>query len=379
MDVKETLMKLGKEGNLRKLPSNASSGILDFTSNDYLGVASNKEFVEEFLTSAKNVRFSSSASRLLASKQDEYNKLENLLKTEYNRDALIFNSGYHANTGIIPALSSDLKTLIIADKLVHASIIDGIVLSRADFRRFPHNDLITLRKIVENNYKKYDRLLIVTESVFSMDGDSPDLEVLLKIKKEFPKIVLYIDEAHAFGLKGDKGLGLTQTTSSPEEWDIVVCPLGKAAASMGAFVVCQEDVKEFLINKSRSFIFSTALPPVQIKWTTFILEKIFGMNTERAHLEEITKLFTDILNNHFPAQKKLVSHIQPLIIGNSKDTINLSKLLELKGVRALPIRTPTVPAGTERIRFSLTAAMTEHDILRVEEIFKELNATGIYN
>lgn len=379
MTIPQILLQLAQEGNLRKIPSQIPKGMLDFTSNDYLGVAAKKNLSEEFLGSIKNCSFSSSASRLLASRQEEYSELEHLLATKYHRDALIFNSGYHANIGILPALSADNKTLIIADKLIHASIIDGIILSRADFRRFPHNDVSFLRRIVENNYKKYDRLIVVTESVFSMDGDSPQLEEFLTLKKEFPEIILYLDEAHAFGLKGPKGLGRAQSTSSPANWDIVVCPLGKAAASMGAFVICNEDMKALLINKSRSLIFSTALPPIQIMWTTFILKKIFDMDFERNHLEKISDIFAEILYRHFPSQKKLDSHIQPLIIGNSKETLNWSRYLESEGIRVLPIRKPTVPPGTERLRFSLTAAMTETEINRMEDIFKKFNANRIYN
>lgn len=379
MVIKQILESLSQEGNLRKLPSEMPTGMLDFTSNDYLGVASRKEFVEEFLSSVNKFLFTSSASRLLASKQEEYYGLERLLNREYSRAALIFNSGYHANTGIVPAIASDIKTLIVADKLVHASIIDGIILSRSDFRRFPHNNLNVLRQIVEKNHSQYDRIIIITESVYSMDGDSPDLEGLLTLKKEYPKIFLYLDEAHAFGVKGERGLGLAQSTSDPQGWDIVVCPLGKAAASMGAFVVCNDDMKEFLINRSRSLIFSTALPPLQISWTTFILTKIFKMDSERAHLENISKLFADILNLHFHKQNKIISHIQPLIIGNSKETIILSRYLESEGIRVLPIRTPTVPAGTERLRFSLTAAMTENDINSLGEIFMKYDANRIYN
>lgn len=377
--MKGVLSRLAAEGNLRKLPSGMTPGMLDFTSNDYLGVASRKEFAEEFIDSADKFLFTSSASRLLSSNQEAYRELEELLKTQYNRDILVFNSGYHANTGVIPTLASDSKTLIVADKLSHASIIDGIILSRADYRRFPHNNLEALRKIVSNNYAAYDRIIVITESIFSMDGDSSDPEGLHRLKKEFPKIVLYLDEAHAFGVKGDRGLGMAQTTSTPSDWDIVVCPLGKAAASMGAFVVCDEDMKEFLINKSRSLIFSTALPPIQIKWTTFVLRKIFGMDREREHLQHLSERFSDMFSRYFPMQKKLVSHIQPLITGDSKATVALSQKLESEGIRALPIRRPTVPAGTERLRFSLSAAMTDEEMNRVEEIFKRLNANGIYN
>lgn len=379
MVIKQFLANLAEEGNLRKLPDEMPSDMLDFASNDYLGVASRKDYAEEFLSNGKPLVFSSSASRLLASKQDVYNELESMLRKEYSREILIFNSGYHANTGIIPAIASVNKTLIVADKLVHASIIDGIVISRCDFRRFHHNDLRTLRRIVEENHTKYERILIITESVFSMDGDSPDLEGFLALKKEYSNLTLYIDEAHAFGVKGKRGLGLAYSSSSFDDWDIVVCPLGKAAASMGAFVVCSDDIKKLLINRSRALIFSTALPPVQVLWTTFILDKIFKMDSEREHLNRLSSLFAEMLTRNYPSQIRGSSHIQPLIIGNAHETINLSSFLESEGIRALPIRKPTVPAGTERIRFSLSARMRESDIENVGEVLKKFNESRIYN
>lgn len=379
MTIKQFLSELEEEGNLRKLPTDMSTGMLDFTSNDYLGVAARKEYVEEFLSTDRCFVFSSSASRLLASKQEAYNELETLLKKEYSREILIFNSGYHANTGVIPAIASVNKTLIIADKLVHASIIDGIILSRSDYRRFPHNNLEALRRIVEDNHTKYERILVITESIFSMDGDSPDLNGFLALKNAFPRIILYVDEAHAFGVKGEHGLGLTHSASASGKWDVVVCPLGKAAASMGAFVVCSEEVKELLINRSRSLIFSTALPPVQILWTTFILRKIFRMDSERDYLNNLTNLFAEMLNINFPNQKRVNSHIQPLILGNAHDTVNLSSYLESEGIRVLPIRKPTVPPGTERLRFSITAGMKDSDIEKVGEILEKFNESRIYN
>lgn len=379
MEIKDYLTQLKEEGNLRKIPDDFRDNLLDFTSNDYMGLASEKSLAQEFLIQESDLRFSSSASRLLASRQNEYSELENLIKEEYNRDALILNSGYHANTGIIPALASDSKTLIIADKLVHASIIDGIILSRAEFRRFPHNDIKALKKIVEKNYGDYERIIVITESVFSMDGDSPDLEAILDIKKEFPKLILYLDEAHALGIEGLRGKGLSQATSTPTAWDILVFPLGKAAASMGAFVVCSPEMKDFLVNKSRSFIFSTALPPVQIKWTSFILRKLFGMEERREHLKILSSLFSNCIRERFNNQPNSISHIQPLIIGDPKKTIELSHFFLENGIKVLPIRKPTVAAGTERLRFSLTANMTKEDILKVREVLRNIDATKIYN
>ena len=364
------LTQLLTEGNYRSLPEELGPNILDFSSNDYLGIAKDKCLVEEFLKKIKTPSFSSSASRLLSGHQKDYKELEEIIESEYKRPALLFNSGYHANTGLLPAIASVGSTLIVADKLVHASIIDGIILSRADFKRYPHNDISALRKIIERHHKKYGQIVMVTESIFSMDGDKAPLEELLEIKKEFNNVLLYLDEAHAFGVEGSRGLGLARNTVSPGDWDFLIFPLGKAAASMGAFVVCSEQAKDFFINRSRSLIFSTALPPVQAQWSALTLRTLFEMDKQREHLKKLSKRLSDILSNYTGHHKNLISHIQPFIIGDSHKTIALSKYLLENGVKGLPIRRPTVPGGTERIRFSLSARLSFEDLNILEEILK---------
>lgn len=370
MKIEEELRELGLTGNLRELPPELPAGFTDFTSNDYLGIASSPELVDEFMEGLSEIRMTSSASRLLASTQNPYSELENLLERLYGRPALLFNSGYHANTGIIPAIAADSRTLILADRLVHASIIDGIRLSRAEFIRFPHNDISRLKTLIERNHDRYDTILIITESIFSMDGDEAPLNDLLELKKSYPKVKLYLDEAHAFGIKGPGGLGKAQESADPEGWDIIVAPLGKAAASMGAFVVSRDTIKDYLVNKARSLIFSTALPPVQIQWTRFVVGKIPEMNQKREKLKVLSSLLADTIKEFFPAQSNGISHIQPLILGDALKTVDFSRFLYRHGIKALPIRKPTVPEGTERLRFSLTASMTEDDILKLKEAFK---------
>lgn len=357
------LQELKDDGNFREIKSpDTSNSIIDLSSNDYLGIASNAIYVDEFYSKypITDIAMSSSASRLLTKHQHDYFALEQMLSNLYARDVLIFNSGYHANTGIISALC-DKHTLIVADKLVHASIIDGIILSRATFIRFRHNDYDHLQSILEKEATKYDNVLIISESIFSMDGDKSNLQSLVDIKHLFNNIMLYIDEAHGFGVYGNRGLGLAEEMGLINDIDIIVGTFGKAAASMGAFVVTNNIIKQYLINSARSFIFSTALPPISCAWTKFIIEKIITMDTERIHLAEISsKLYEFInpLNNGIESTSQIV----PLVIGDSKKTLFLSEQLKIKGYQALPIRTPTVPKGTERIRFSLNASILNSEI-----------------
>ncbi len=355
----EILNRLEAEGNLRAIPASTEGKIVDFSTNDYMGLAERTELREKFfnLEEHRLLPMSSSASRLLASCQIEHNRLEQTLEELYGRPALLFNSGYHANTGIIPALAEG-NTLIVADKLSHASIIDGMVLSRTKFTRFPHNDYDRLERIVNDAEGKYERILIVTESVFSMDGDRSDIARLADIKRRHKNTMLYIDEAHAFGVEGKYGLGLSHDSPAFQDVDVVIGTFGKAAASAGAFASVTSTVKNYLINRARSFIFSTALPPMTSAWTRFMVETLTEMEDERHHLRHLSQLLHVAL--HINGGEP--SHIAPLITGDSRQAIELSEKLKALGYKALPIRTPTVPVGTERLRFSLSASMTDRDI-----------------
>lgn len=370
-----TLDRLRSSGNLRTIPlPGDGGGCIDLSSNDYLGLASRPELQEEFMSDAanRNAPLTASASRLLAAGQADFYALESLLSALYNRRVLLFNSGYHANVGAVSALAAEGSTMILADKLVHASIIDGIVLARARFSRFAHNDMAHLRKLLDCHAQEYERILLAVESVYSMDGDRCPLDALIDLKDQYPNVVLYVDEAHAFGVLGEQGLGMVHSNPRGASVDIVVGTLGKAAASAGAFVATNSNIlREYLINRARSFIFSTALSPLQCRWSKFIIEKMIAMDAERAHLQRLSADMAALLSRHSPTPLA-PSHILPLIVGDAARTVELSQALLRHGVKVLPIRTPTVPPATERLRFSLSAALSDHDISRIGDA---LNAT----
>lgn len=353
------LEKLSGNSNLRTIPDDTSSAtFVDLSSNDYLGIGGDIDLRHEFFDSIDEIpALSASASRLLAANQREFSDLENFLAELYDRPILLFNSGYHANVGAISALAAG-NTLIVADKLVHASIIDGMTLSRARFIRFRHNDVTHLQEILAKNAARYERVLIVCESVYSMDGDIAPLEEIAASKTA--NSLLYVDEAHAFGVLGRNGLGLS--VDLPQV-DILIGTLGKAACSVGAFAAVRDNIlRSYLINSARPFIFSTALPPLNCAWSRFVIKKIIEMDNRRTHLEELNRYLGRILGVKTP------THIQPLIIGSSKGAIELSQKLMEHGFKVLPIRTPTVPAGTERLRFSLSANLDIKQLQPLESI-----------
>lgn len=370
----QQLENITSQGNLRQIPADttAAGNIVDLSTNDYLGLATDRLLRSEFYdsTDVRDIPMSSTASRLLASSQKYYSALENRLADLYRREILLFNSGYHANTGLIPALTTPSDTLVVADRLVHASIIDGIILSKCRFTRFPHNDFDRLEEIVSDNAGRYRLILIAVESVYSMDGDRADISRLIELKRHYPGVMLYVDEAHAFGVEGTRGLGLVTDADPDHEVDIIVGTFGKACASMGAFCAVGTTLRNFIINRARSFIFSTALPPVTAAWTLFMLNKIVDMDEKRKHLHALGIILADGINNIVSGSTLMPSHIEPVIIGSPVKAVELSSMLHDNGFKVLPIRVPTVPAGTDRLRVSLSASLTTG---QVQDFIKALS------
>ena len=369
---KQQLEQLSAKNQYRSIPDLVHQGryimrenrkMLNMSSNDYLGLASNENLRQSFLQQyADNFpSFTSSSSRLLTGNFPVYTDLEQFIAQRFQREsALLFNSGYHANLGILPALTTT-KSLILADKLVHASMIDGIRLSQCEFFRYRHNDYEHLKSLLEKNAGKFDRTFIVTESVFSMDGDVADLNYLAQLKTQFPNTYLYVDEAHAIGVYGKNGLGIAERANVITDIDLLVGTFGKALASMGAYVVCDQILKECLINQMRPLIFSTALPPFNVAWTHFIFERLPQFSKERTHLEQLSAFLRQEVEHRtqiMPSQTCIV----PYILGENDATLTKAKDLQEQGYYCLPIRPPTVPKGTSRIRLSLTADMTMDEV-----------------
>ncbi len=325
--------------------------LLNLSSNNYLGLADNEDITEEFLSFAgKKYTFGSASARLLTGTLPVYKELENLICELFKTDAtLLFNSGYHANVGINSSIAGS-GDVIFSDKLNHASIIDGMQLSKGKFFRYKHNDMDSLEKLLIRERNNFKNSVIVSESVFSMDGDIADLVKLVELKNKY-KCILILDEAHAFGVFGKIGLGVSEDLGIINDVDLIVGTFGKAIGSMGAFVTGKKVLIDYLINKARSFIFSTALPPINIAFSKWIIENKLP-HTYEARMQMLK------LGKKYGSE----SHIIPVIVGENDKTVELSNILYQNGYFTLPIRPPTVPQGTSRLRLSLITDITESDL-----------------
>ena len=253
--------------------------------------------------------------------------------------------------------------VIFSDKLNHASIIDGMRLSEAKFFRYPHNNMKALEKLLIRERNNFKNAVIVSESVFSMDGDIADIKKLVELKKRYNSI-LVLDEAHAFGVFGETGLGVSEACGLLKEVELLIGTFGKAIGSMGAFATGKKVLIDYLINSARSFIFSTALPPVNIAFSKWIIENELPKTYEKRKkmLELGKKLGSE-------------SHIIPVIIGSNEKTAEMCDILYKNGYFTLPIRPPTVPQGTSRIRLSLTTDIEEKDLEKLCSIIGSTNIT----
>lgn len=371
--------------------------LLNLSSNDYLGLSLDTTLQQVFINQySEYPKFGSTSSRLLTGNDEQAILLEQELQQWYqnacqqnqninihsntygnahhtnqkqpidgdvynnhDKTALLFNSGYHANLGILPALTKlPIKTVILADKLVHASMIDGLKLSSCDFFRYRHNDMNHLQSLITNLPDDIQRIIIVTESVFSMDGDVADLVYLTKLKKEDNRIELYVDEAHAIGVFGKTGLGLAEATGTLQDIDYLIGTFGKAFASMGAYILCSPLTKEWLINHMRPLIYSTSLPPITHAWTRFILNKMPNFQQKRQHVLTLAKELKSAIETLTQKPNPSLSPIVPYILGDNAKTIQKTEHLQSMGFYVLPIRPPTVPQNTARIRFVMNASLT---------------------
>ena len=347
---------------------------LNLAGNDYLGLATNRCLLETFYRQQQETNLlesyglGSTASRLMTGNTHPYGQLERQLRQLYQAEAaLVFNSGYHINIGILPALTTK-QDLILADKLCHASLIDGMRLSRAKVVRYPHLDYAAIEQLLAKERSKYRQVIIVTESIFSMDGDTADLAELVRIKDRF-QAALYVDEAHGVGIRGENGCGLAEEQGVHQQIEILTGTFGKAFGGQGSFVVGTAALIDYLLNTARSQIFSTGLPPVSVHWLCFVLEQIPLMREQRTKVEQMAARFRSALRDQ-GLRTDGDSNIVPVLVGDAARTVAAAGRGCEAGYWVKAVRPPTVPAGTSRLRLSLNAAMNWEQLAPLPSLIK---------
>lgn len=356
----ETLKKENRFRTLTKL----NDDLLNFSSNDYIGLNSDIALRKEFYNSINNLPLSSSSSRLISGSYDIVLELEETIKNIYGKPALVFNSGFDCNSCVIETFF-DKDSLILSDRLNHASIYDGIIHSEAKLLRYKHLDLSNLKSLLLKYSKKYNNILVISETIYSMDGDLVDLDELIALKKEF-NFLLMIDEAHSYGVHG---YGIAYEKKYIDYIDFLTIPLGKGGGSNGCYLICDQIYKDYIINKGRHFIYTTALPPINNAWNLFILKKLNDFEEKRKKLDLLTTHAHELIKKY-----NLVTfsntHIISIVIGNNFKLDKIIKHLVSKGFFVYGVKEPTVPKGSSRIRVGLTPEIT---LEQLDIFFKELN------
>ena len=338
-------------------------GLLNFAANDYLGLSHHPALIEAAREATARQGTGAGASRLVTGTDSAVLALEQELAAWKEKEAaLVFSSGYAAALGTIPTLIGKGDTVIL-DKLAHASLIDAARLSGATVRTFPHNDMGRLEALLKKVGSDQTRTLVVTESIFSMDGDAAPLRELVELKERHGAWLM-VDEAHATGLYGPTGAGLIAEAGLSPRVEIVMGTLSKALGSVGGYIAGSKELVDWLVNRARSFIYSTALPPGAIAASRAAVQVTRGPEgvTLRDRLRQNIARFQAGLPATWKAQALPASAIQPLICGEASAALQLAASLREKGFFIPAIRYPTVPRNAARLRVTLSAAHADKDI-----------------
>lgn len=333
---------------------------LNFSSNDYLGMASHPQVIVSAQAALEKYGVGSAGSSLVTGYSQAQVELEQYLCDWLGvKRCLLFNSGFTANTGLIQTLMADKHDLLIQDKLNHASLIDAGVNCAAKFVRYRHNDT---RHLQQKLNAQHNNKLVVTEGVFSMDGDSAPLAEIQTLA-HYQQAWLMVDDAHGLGVLGDEGKGTANAFGlAADSVDITMATFGKAVGTMGAFVAGDSDTIEYLIQYCRHYIYSTAMPPAMAVATLTSLQYLAKEQWRRDKLNQLIGYFKSKVAELGLVGNDSQTAIQPIIIGDSAKAVEISNLLKSKGIWLTAIRPPTVPINTSRLRVTLTASHTEADI-----------------
>lgn len=343
--------------------------VLNFCSNDYLGMANHPEVIDAFHKGVDRYGVGSGSAHLVCGHGREHHALEEELAAFTDRDrALLFSTGYMANIGVIAGLIGRNDT-VYEDKLNHASLLDGGLLSGAKFKRYLHNHIDHLKAKIGSSTK--GRRMIVTDGVFSMDGDFADLKSLVQVRYQHDTLLL-VDDAHGFGVLGNKGGGLVELFQlTQEDVPLLVGTFGKAFGTCGAFVAGSEEMIELLIQKARSYIYTTALPPAIAAATRVSLRRIQQDSWRREKLQLLVARFQRGAHQLGLTLMPSKSAIQPILFGTSQKAMQASEHLLQKGILVGAIRPPTVPVGSARLRITFS---TEHKESHIDQLLSALDS-----
>ena len=349
------LAALASLGQLRSL--NSINGV-NLSSNDYLGLSVDPRLRDAAAAAlAAGIAVGSTGSRLLSGNAEIWEQLETEIAQFMGSEAaLYFNSGYAANVGLLGALIRP-GDVVFSDSANHASIIDGLRLAGARKVIFPHLDMKSLVRELRQDFPGALQKFIVSESIFSMDGDAAPLADLVALAERYGA-ELIVDEAHATGVAGPQGRGLVAAAGLSERVLVTVHPCGKALASMGCFVCCSEKVKQYLVNRARTFIFSTALPPYMAVQMRAAIRIVAGADQARKDLAALSAFLRSKLREAGFDIGRSDTQIVPVFLGGNERAVRFAAVLNEAGFGVRPIRPPSVPAGTSRLRISLNAKLS---------------------
>jgi 8-amino-7-oxononanoate synthase len=373
------LSKLQNSGKLRQLPAPSPQGHgvwIDFTTNDYLGLSHNPEALNAADTAGKLYGVGATGSRLLSGNNALFEAFEaQIARDKHTESALIFNSGFQANVGALSALLDQhvlqALPLVFFDKLNHASLYQAAFLSGAELIRYRHNDMNHLEALLKKHCHSTRPKFIVTETVFGMDGDIAPLQDLVALTSRYGAL-LYLDEAHATGVFGPHGYGISTTVNLTDIPHVIMGTFSKAVGSSGGYIACSHLIKNYLVNTASGFIYSTAPSPIIIGAAAKGWEMLKSLDQERHNLQELAAYTRTQINNLGFNTGYSHSHIIPLIIGEENHAVSAQAALRDKGVNVSCIRPPTVPPKTARLRIALTTSHGLADIERLMEALKTL-------
>lgn len=342
--------------------------LINFASNNYLGLANDERVINNGYRYAKEFGAGSGASRLITGTTKIFIELEEKISKWVNKEkSLLFNSGYTANIGLLSAIA-DRDTIIFCDRLNHASIYDGIIQSQAKIERYHHNDIDHLETLLEK-YKNNEKKIVITDTVFSMDGDIAKLKEIVKLKERY-NFLFIVDEAHSLGIFGEKGSGIVNELNLVNEVDIIMGTLGKSVGVFGAFVAGDTILIDYLINYCRQFIFTTAFSPFVVGAIDEAINIIQKEDRGKIVLEKSKRLIK-MFNNENIDTKDSSTQIVPVIVCKNEYSLDLMSYLCNNGFFIPAIRPPTVPLNTARIRVSLSYYHTEEELNKLFELIRD--------